>query len=185
VLAVAVSPDGKTLVSGSVDRTVKLWDIHTSQCLQTLEEHTSRVWSVAFSPTPFSPLTQGGTEGGYMLATGSEDKTLKLWNVETGQCLKTLQGHQNLLKSIAFSPDGQTLVTSSFDETMKIWNVQTGQCLKILRVKRPYENMNIAGATGLTEAQKATLKALGAIEVQQSEPICKALFEAAAFSIRN
>jgi hypothetical protein len=50
------------------------------------------------------------------------------------------------------------------DETIKLWDVQTRGCLRTLRADRPYERMNISGTTGLTEAQRATLKALGAIE---------------------
>ncbi|HEY9656859.1 MAG TPA: hypothetical protein V6C65_00240, partial [Allocoleopsis sp.] len=59
---------------------------------------------------------------------------------------------------------GRTLLSGSADETIRLWNVPTGECLKTLRVDRPYEGMNITGVTGITEAQKATLKALGAIE---------------------
>jgi len=69
-----------------------------------------------------------------------------------------------LVWSVAFSPDGCTLASGSQDETIKLWDVQTGECLKTLRPDRPYERMNITGVTGLTEAQKATLRALGAVE---------------------
>jgi WD40 repeat protein len=58
----------------------------------------------------------------------------------------------------------QTLASGSADEIIKLWDVQTGKCLKTLRSDRPYEGMNIIGVTGITEAQKATLKALGAVE---------------------
>jgi WD40 repeat protein len=67
--------------------------------------------------------------------------------------------------SVAFSPDGRIIASSSQDQTIKLWDVQTGNCLKTLRADRPYEGMDITGAMGLTEAQKATLKALGAIEI--------------------
>jgi WD40 repeat protein len=152
VWAVAFSPDGQTLASGSGDRTVKLWDWQTGKCYQTLQEHTSRVWSVAFSPD------------GQTVASGSSDYSIKLWNVETGECRHTLQGHTDLIWSVAFSTDGQILASGSQDETIRLWDANTGKSLKILRAQRPYEGMNIAGVTGLTEAAIATLKALGATE---------------------
>jgi WD40 repeat protein len=64
---------------------------------------------------------------------------------------------------VAFNPDGSTLVSGSRDETIKLWDVRTGECFKTLRPDRPYERMNITGVTGLTEAQKASLRALGAV----------------------
>jgi WD40 repeat protein len=70
----------------------------------------------------------------------------------------------NLVYYSIFSQDRLTLVSSSFDETVKLWDVQTGECLKTMRSPRPYEGMNITGVTGLTDAQKGTLKALGAVE---------------------
>ena len=100
-----------------------------------------------------------------MLASGSHDQTVKLWDVNTGQCLKTLQGHTSWVWSVALSPDAQTLVSGSQDETIKLWDVNTGVCLKTLRAARPYENMNIIGVSGITEVQKASLKELGAVEL--------------------
>jgi WD40 repeat protein len=99
-----------------------------------------------------------------MLATGSADLTIKLWDILSGKVLKTLQGHTAQLHSVAFHPDGQILVSGSDDETIKFWDIQTGECLQTLRVDRPYEGMDITGATGLTEAQKQMLYELGAVE---------------------
>ncbi|MEO1744173.1 MAG: hypothetical protein AAFR99_20495 [Cyanobacteria bacterium J06629_9] len=65
---------------------------------------------------------------------------------------------------MAFSPKGDCLASASEDETIKLWDVNTGKCLKTLRCDRPYEGMNITGARGLTDAQKATLQLLGAVE---------------------
>jgi WD40 repeat protein len=102
---------------------------------------------------------------GQILVGGSDDSTVQLWEVLTGQCLKTLRGHTEKVWSVAFSRDGQTLVSGSQDETVKIWNVKTGECLKTLVAARPYEGMNITGVTGLTEATIAMLKALGAVGI--------------------
>lgn len=129
---------------------VKLWDISTGECLRTLTGHTGSVWSVAFSPD------------GQMLASSSHDRPAKLWNVETGRCLRTLEGHTSQVGSVVFSPDGQ-VATNSQDATIRLWDSHTGECSRILRAERPYEGMNISGVTGLTEAHKTVLKALGAV----------------------
>ncbi|BDA71819.1 Pentapeptide repeat [Calothrix sp. PCC 7716] len=152
VSSVAFNCDGKILASGSGDGTIKLWDINTGKCLQTLTEHRYYIRSVAFS------------SDGKMLASGCRDRTIKLWDVYTGNCIKTLEGHSYWVNSVAFSPDDKLIASGSHDETIKFWDAETGECLKSLRNERPYENMNITGATGLTSIEKATLKALGAVE---------------------
>ena len=151
VFSVAFSPQANMIASGSIDRTVKLWNVSNGNCLKTLKGHTNWVFSVAFSPD------------GKILASGSHDRTVRLWDVNTGRYLKSLRGHQRLVSSIAFSPDGQTLASGSQDQTIRLWNILTGDCLKIFRAERIYEGMNITGAKGLTNAQKVTLKALGAV----------------------
>ncbi|MBU7587472.1 MAG: NACHT domain-containing protein [Nostoc sp. TH1S01] len=152
VASVAFNPDGQTLASGSIDKTIKLWNISTGECLKTFQGHTALVWSVAFSPN------------GTTLASGSTDHTIRLWSISTGECLKILQEHTDWIWSVTFSPDGQTLASGSQDGTIKLWDIRTGECLKTLRCERPYEAMNITGIIGLTQAEKASLKALGAIE---------------------
>ncbi|GAB4208544.1 MAG: NB-ARC domain-containing protein [Coleofasciculaceae cyanobacterium] len=193
VCSAAFSPDGHTLVSGSYDQTVKLWDVSTGKCLKTLRGHTGRIWCVAFSPdgqTLASGVDQtiklwdiatgqhletlqghsswvqsvAFSPDGQTLASGSIDQTIKLWDVRSHQCLKTLQGHTSWVQSVAFSPNGQTLASGSIDETVKLWDAKTGECLKTLSSEKPYEGMNITGATGLTEATITSLKALGAID---------------------
>ncbi|NER83477.1 MAG: hypothetical protein F6K42_28780, partial [Leptolyngbya sp. SIO1D8] len=127
------------------------------QLLNVLEEFRPDVLSNSVRSVAWSP-------DGQFLASGSDDQTVKLWETNTGQCLHTLQGHSNAVVSVAWSPDSKTLISSSADETMKLWHADSGNCLTTLRVDRPYEGMNITGVTGLTKAQKATLKALGAVD---------------------
>jgi WD40 repeat protein/transcriptional regulator with XRE-family HTH domain len=151
VCSVGFSPDGQTLVSGSADQTMKLWDVNTGNCIKTLTGHTNWVWSVAFSPD------------GKTLVSSSYDQTVRLWDVSTGGCIRTLTGHTSEIYSVNFSPDGQIVASGSDDQTARLWDASTGECLKILRALGLYEGMNITGVTGLTQAQKATLIALGAI----------------------
>jgi WD40 repeat protein len=77
-----------------------------------------------------------------------------------------LQGHIGEVWATAFSPHSPVLVTGGQDGTIKLWDVATGKCLKTLRNKRPYEQMNITKVSGLTEAQKESLKVLGAVELE-------------------
>jgi WD40 repeat protein len=159
ICSIALNPGGDLLASGSIEREIKLWDVATGKCLQTLLGHTHFVWSVAFSPD------------GRSLASGSFDRTIRLWDLNTGECLKVLQGHENGVFSVAFVPqqgtnipDHQLLASSSADATIRLWDIETGECIKILRSPRPYEGMNITGVTGITAAQKSTLRVLGAIK---------------------
>jgi WD40 repeat protein len=152
VRSVAFSPDGKMLVSTSSEYMVKLWDISTGNVLKTFEGHIFYLNSVAFS------------SDGKTIASASYDQTVRLWDVCTGECLKVLRDHTNSVRSVSFSSDSKTLASCSNDETIKLWDVKSGECLKTLRSERLYEEMNITGVTGLTEVEKATLKALGAVE---------------------
>ena len=78
--------------------------------LATMARHSSFVRSVAFSPD------------GQYLASGSTDKTVKLWRVESGECTRTMEGHSLAVLSVAFSPDGQYLASGSWDNTVKLWS---------------------------------------------------------------
>ncbi|MBD2777731.1 serine/threonine-protein kinase [Iningainema tapete] len=121
VTSVALSPDGKTLASGSWDTTLQLWDLATGKKLNTLEGNSGRLYTVSIS-------SDGNT-----VASGSGQNTIKLWNLVTKQELGILQGHSNAVKSITFSQDGQTLVSGNFDGSIKVWNLSTRQEIKTLQ----------------------------------------------------
>ncbi|MBX7173957.1 MAG: TIR domain-containing protein, partial [Pyrinomonadaceae bacterium] len=115
-----VSSDGKFIVSGSSDETMRIWDLATGQCLKTLVGHSDSVLAVAVS------------SDGKFIVSGSSDETVRIWDLATGQCLKTLVGHSDSVWGVAVSSDGKFIVSGSSDETVRIWDLATGQCLKTL-----------------------------------------------------
>ncbi|QLE42135.1 protein kinase [Nostoc sp. C052] len=138
VHAIAISPDGQFIASGSNDKTIKLWQVATGKLVRQLgrwsSSHSSMVHSVAFSPISanFSYQGDSGKSTGVtdlsrgILASGSWDNTIKLWDINTGKEIRTLTGHANWVNSVAFSPDGKFLASGSADCTIKLWQVGTG-----------------------------------------------------------
>ena len=115
VTACCMSPDGRWIVSGSDDKTLKVWDVETGQEQKTLSGHTGGVNSCCMSPD------------GRWIVSGSYDKTLKVWDAETGQEQMTLEGHTNSVTACCMSPNGRWIVSGSWDETLKVWDAETGQ----------------------------------------------------------
>lgn len=114
-------------ITGSYDRTCKLWDTQTGQELMTFTGHKNVVYALAFN-IPY----------GEKVITGSFDKTCKLWDTQTGKCEATFMGHTAEVVCLSFDPQSALLATGSMDNTAKIWDVETGKemyCLYVCRLE--------------------------------------------------
>jgi WD40 repeat protein len=89
---------------------------------------------------------------------------MRWWDVQSAECVAIRQGHQGAIQSLSVSPDGSTLASCGDDGAINIWDIESGEYLRTLRGDRPYERLDISGVKGLTEAQKTTLRTLGAVE---------------------
>ncbi|MGB3312465.1 MAG: NB-ARC domain-containing protein [Nodosilinea sp.] len=153
VHGLALSPNGEVLASGDATGQVKLWNAMTGEHLRTLHGHTpGHIYSVSWS------------RDGQKLASASTDLTARIWQVSTGNCEQIIPG-QNWGMCVDWNPVNSLLAIAYFEQPIQLWDGQTQQIVKTLTCDRPYEGMNITGATGISEAQKASLKALGAIAV--------------------
>ena len=113
----AVDPEGRWIVSGADDRTLRLWDVASGQTLRTFEGHTGGVRCCAVDPQ------------GKWVVSGADDGTLRLWDVATGQTVCTLEGHTGGVRCCAVGPQGKWIVSGAFDGTVRVWDTDTGRAL--------------------------------------------------------
>ncbi|XXX81951.1 TIR domain-containing protein [Sorangium sp. So ce134] len=132
VNACALSPDGQRIVSASVDRTLKVWDLATGELLSTLDGRSGWVNACAISPD------------GQRIVSASSDGTLKVWDLATGELLSTLEGHSERVTSCAISPDGQRIVSASHDRTLRVWDSLKGECLDVARGTSPFVSVAVS-----------------------------------------
>ena len=152
----AVIPlDSSGLASCSEDGTVRVWDLKGRECRAEFVVGR-KVWCGAFS------------ERGESFLSGSEDGTLRLWSVDSGDCVGEVRAHQGSLWSLAVNESQNMVATAGDDGLIRLWQLPelvSPASPSALRSPRPYEAMNITGATGLTLEQRGALAALGAIEI--------------------
>jgi WD40 repeat protein len=120
VQAVAFSPDGTRVVTGSADKTARLWDTKEGKLIAALLGHTGDVQAVAFSPD------------GTRVVTGSRDNTARLWDAKDGKPIVSLQGHTESVVAVTFSPDGLRVLTGSWDKTARLWDAKDGKLMATL-----------------------------------------------------
>ena len=111
VFAVAFSPDGKTVLTGCMDDTARMWNATTGQQIGAPLTHRGSVMAVAFSPD------------GKMVLTGSLDQTARLWDRTTGRPIGGAMQHQGPVMAVAFRPDGKSVLTASGDNTVRLWPI--------------------------------------------------------------
>lgn len=132
VTSVVFADDGQRIASGSCDKTVRVWDLTSGNCAQTLEDHTDGVMSVAFS------------HDGQRIASGSDDNTVKVWDANSGICLLTLDRHADSVISVVFSHDGRRIASGSWDETIIVWDVTSGNCIQALKGRPSHKPVAIS-----------------------------------------
>ncbi len=155
VMSVAWSPDGMRLASGGGGREggeLFVWEADSWERVRTLVGHPGAASAVAWSPR------------GKLLISGGSDGRLRWWEVDSGQCVRVREAHQGTVHALKGSPDGNILASCGDDGAIVLWDLESGEQLQTLRRDRPYERLNITGIRGLTAAQKASLRALGAFE---------------------
>ncbi|MEF3272900.1 MAG: serine/threonine protein kinase [Chloroflexus sp.] len=128
VSALAFSPDGTILASGSQDDpVVRLWDVRNGRELAQLVGHEDWIRSLAFS------------SDGRLLASGSADRTVRIWDVTQRETVMILRGHSDLLGNVAFSPDGRRLASASRDGTARLWDLTSGRQINTFRFDAPVD----------------------------------------------
>lgn len=117
VLSVCFSPDGNHIASGSLDRTIRIWNAQTGEQTHIIRGHSGNIFDLEFTP-----------DSKYLLSA-SDDKTIKIWDLSTSTSVRTLKGHQDAVMSISISPDGKHILSASIDKTIILWNATDGKNL--------------------------------------------------------
>jgi len=139
VRKIVINEEGTVLATCSSDQTIRTWNAANGQPMGVLREHTHVVECVAFSPSNLVPLTPEAEKNkgkhqhaGAFIASGSRDKTVRIWETATQQCIFMLEGHDNWVREVIFHPNGKHLLSVSDDKSIRVWDLQERRCIKIL-----------------------------------------------------
>src|SRR2546421_313921 len=160
VRSVGWSPDGRRLASGGGGREggeLFVWDARSGERLAALQGLAGVLDAVAWHPV------------GDRLLRGGRDGRRRRWGLPSGACLRVREAHQGKVQALKVSPDGKRIASCCDDGSIRLWELHSGEHVRTLRRDRPYERLTITGIRGLTEAQKASLRALGALENEADE----------------
>jgi WD40 repeat protein len=151
VRGVALSADRRLVASSGVDETIRVWETESGRLLLTLPGQLGGALDVALS------------DDGRLVVSGSEDGIVRLWDVADGALVAEMRGHTGQVYGVQLLGTEQ-VVSGSIDGTIRFWETEGGGHVRTLRADRRYERMDITGLTGVTEAQRAELLALGAVD---------------------
>ncbi|KAM0792292.1 protein with putative role during mitosis [Microbotryomycetes sp. NB124-2] len=193
VRTVLPSADGRLLVSCSVDQTARIWDAQSGETKMELRGHDHVIEVAIFAPPAAyaairalaglsPPKAAEAKQIGLFAATGSRDKSIRLWDAQSGQCLKTLVGHDNWIRALEFHPSGKFLLSASDDKTIRVWDLETGRCTKTIEAHAHFvtcmawgrrlaprgatagANGMVNGTDGGTEAMPINVVATGSVD---------------------
>jgi WD40 repeat protein len=128
-----VTPEGRRVVSGSLNNTLRVWDLESGQCLRTLAGHADNIAILCLTPNGQRAVSGGGNSYRFRSMPGEfRDNMIRVWDLESGQCLLKLDGHRDEITGVNFTPDGRRLVSSSHDCSLRVWDLESGRCLHTL-----------------------------------------------------
>jgi WD40 repeat protein len=137
VNALALSPDGRQIVSGSSDKTLKVWDLESGRLIHSLEGHTDSVRTLALS-----------TDGRHVIS-GSDDQTLKVWDLESGRLVRSLEGHTDSVTTLTLTSDGRQIISGTYNGVFKVWDLHSGRMIRSIEKDKDWIYPQLLTPNGL------------------------------------